>query len=108
LKQEGEGGHAKMSCKCATFQPDEGRYSCSVSGDGCMYFTPNSKKCAEEYGEGPDTDYGKCENCINFYMEGNKRCCTFEPLKEEDGEIFASKYLSNDIVCCGVFEKRKL
>lgn len=46
-----------MSCKCATFQPDEGRWSCSVSGDGCMYLIPNSKKCAEQFGEGPDAVY---------------------------------------------------
>lgn len=44
-----------MSCKCATFDPEEGRYSCSVSGDGCVFlFNPNSKRCAELYGEGPD------------------------------------------------------
>lgn len=41
-------------CKCATYDPDDGRYSCSVSGDGCMYLIPNSKRCAEDYGEGPD------------------------------------------------------
>jgi hypothetical protein len=67
---------------------------------------PDSKACAEQFGEGPDADHGKCEDCINFYMEDNKRCCTFELLKEEDGEIFASKYLSKDIVCCGAFEKK--
>lgn len=43
-----------MSCKAAKFDPDEGRYYCEVSGDQCMYYIPNSKKCAEEYGEGPD------------------------------------------------------
>ena len=43
-----------MSCKCATLDPDNGRYECSVSGSGCMYLMPNSKRCAEEYGEGPD------------------------------------------------------
>jgi len=43
-----------MSCKCATFNPDDGRYECSVSGSGCMYLMPNSKRCAKEYGEGPD------------------------------------------------------
>jgi len=51
-----------MSCKCATFQPDEGRWSCSVSGDGCMYLIPNSKKCAEQFGEGPDTYPDEDEN----------------------------------------------
>jgi hypothetical protein len=52
-----------MSCKCATFQPDEGRWSCSVSGDGCMYLIPNSKKCAEQFGEGPDAVYD--DDCVN-------------------------------------------
>ena len=43
-----------MSCKAAKFDPDEGRYYCDVSGDQCMYYIPNSKRCAEKYGEGPD------------------------------------------------------
>lgn len=46
-------------CKCATFDPDDGRYSCSVSGDGCMYLIPNSKRCAEDYREGPDAHFGE-------------------------------------------------
>ena len=43
-----------MACSCATYDPDEGRYYCEVSGDQCMFLIPSSKKCAEEYGEGPD------------------------------------------------------
>ena len=42
-----------MSCKCAIFDNEEG-WECSVSGDRCIYLVPNSKQCAEEYGEGPD------------------------------------------------------
>ena len=38
----------------STFDPDEGRYYCEVSGDQCMCYIPDSKRCAEEYGEGPD------------------------------------------------------
>lgn len=49
-----------MSCKAAKFDQDEGRYYCDVSGDQCMYYIPNSKKYAEEYGEGPDS-YGEEE-----------------------------------------------
>ncbi|KZL94343.1 hypothetical protein [Clostridium magnum] len=45
-----------MSCKCATFDEDTGRYECSVSGSGCMYMVPNSKRCAEDFGEGPDVE----------------------------------------------------
>ena len=46
-----------MACSCATFDPDEGRYLCEVSGDGCVFFIPNSKRCAEIYGEGPDAEH---------------------------------------------------
>ena len=45
-----------MACKSATFYPDEGRYYCEVTGGQCMFYIPNSKKCAEEYGEGPDAE----------------------------------------------------
>ncbi|WP_199884080.1 hypothetical protein [Anaerosinus massiliensis] len=45
-----------MSCKCAKYDSDSGRFDCSVSGSGCMYLIPNSKRCAEEWGEGPDTN----------------------------------------------------
>ena len=45
-------------CSCAKFDVDSGRWSCSVSGDGCMFFLPDSKLCAERYGEGPDAEGG--------------------------------------------------
>ena len=45
-----------MSCKSASFYEDEGRYYCEVSGSQCMFLIPNSKRCAEEFGEGPDAD----------------------------------------------------
>lgn len=48
-----------MSCKCAEYDQDTGRYQCSVSGDQCMYLIPNSKACAEDYGEGPDVEEGE-------------------------------------------------
>ncbi len=55
-----------MSCKAAKFDPDEGRYYCDISGDQCMYYIPNSKKCAEEYGEGPDAG-GELSYIISDY-----------------------------------------
>ncbi len=42
-----------MSCKCASWDSDRGNV-CSVTGDGCMFVIPNSKACAEMYGEGLD------------------------------------------------------
>lgn len=49
-----------MSCKCANFDSDEG-WKCSVSGDRCMFMIPDSKTCAEKYGEGPDADHEEIE-----------------------------------------------
>lgn len=43
-----------MGCSCSEFDPDLGRYCCSVSGDLCMYLVPNAERCAEEFGEGPE------------------------------------------------------
>lgn len=43
-----------MSCICAVYDPDNGRYKCSVTDGYCMYMHPNSKRCTEDYGEGPD------------------------------------------------------
>jgi len=45
-----------MSCKCAKYEEDENRYYCSVSGSSCMFMSPDSARCAEEYGEGPDVE----------------------------------------------------
>lgn len=45
-----------MACKCAEFEAEDGRYTCSISGDGCMFMIPDSKLCAERYGEGPDAE----------------------------------------------------
>jgi hypothetical protein len=45
-----------MACKCAKFDLDSGRYECDVTGSGCVYLIPNSKRCAEQYGEGPDAN----------------------------------------------------
>ena len=50
-----------MSCTCAEFDEDTGRYVCAVSGSGCMYFIPDSKQCAKDYGEGPDAETEEVE-----------------------------------------------
>lgn len=54
-----------MSCKCAKFDLEEGRYYCEVSGDQCIYLIPNSKRCADDYGEGPDAEREEAEDECN-------------------------------------------
>ncbi len=48
-----------MGCKAATLDLDNGRYQCDVSGSECMYLFPDSKRCAEDYGEGPEAISGE-------------------------------------------------
>ena len=76
-----------MSCKSAKYDEDDG-YQCEVSGSSCMFMTPNSKACAEKFGEGPDADQQEdptikqvyCPNCNIKLGEINKedKSVTFE------------------------------
>lgn len=43
-----------MICKCAKPTDEFHGWECSVSGGSCMFLFPDSKRCAEVYGEGPD------------------------------------------------------
>lgn len=43
-----------MSCKCAHPTDAYHGWECDVSGGTCMFLIPNSRACAEIYGEGPD------------------------------------------------------
>lgn len=46
-----------MTCKAsAGYDPDTNRYRCRVTGDECVFLRPDSKACAELYGEGPDAE----------------------------------------------------
>lgn len=41
-----------MACKAAKFNGEF--HECDVTGDRCFWLYPDSKACAEEFGEGPD------------------------------------------------------
>lgn len=40
-----------MSCKFAVRTDEFHGWKCSVAEGPCMFLLPNSKKCAEEYGQ---------------------------------------------------------
>jgi hypothetical protein len=42
-----------MSCRFASYDPDEGRCMCSETECQCMFLFPNEKECYKEFGEGP-------------------------------------------------------
>lgn len=46
----------EVSCKCAVRTDEYHGWECSVSEGACMFLVPDSKRCAEEYGEGPDAE----------------------------------------------------
>lgn len=79
---------------------------CEVTGDSCMFFIPDSKACAETYGEGPDANHGTCEECKHFYTNDGKRCCKTRPyFPVSEGDPPKTDFLEDDLVCCGGFEK---
>ena len=49
--------------------PQQTQIICDVSGDQCMYYIPNSKKCAEEYGEGPDAGKEEEQSINELYRQ---------------------------------------
>ena len=54
-----------MGCLCAIETDEYHGFECSVSGGACMYLYPDSKRCAREYGEGPDV--GNTENMEEYW-----------------------------------------
>lgn len=43
-----------MACKCAKRTDQYHGWECEITEGACMFLIPNSKACAEIYGEGPD------------------------------------------------------
>jgi hypothetical protein len=43
-----------MACSCAKQTDQWHGWECTVTDGECMFYTPDSKWCAEIYGEGPD------------------------------------------------------
>lgn len=52
-----------MSCKCAIPTDEYHGWECTVTGGACEFLFPSAKACAEEFGEGPETEDCKCREC---------------------------------------------
>jgi hypothetical protein len=50
-----------MACISAKRTDEFHGWQCDVTGGECMFMIPNSKICAEIYGEGPDAVTESCE-----------------------------------------------
>lgn len=45
-----------MACKAAIATDEYHGWECEITGGACMFLHPDSKACAEKYGEGPDAN----------------------------------------------------
>lgn len=57
-------------CKAAYRTDEYHGYGCSITDGACMFLYPDSKQCAEKYGEGPDAVY-KDEEILHMF--GDKK-----------------------------------
>ena len=85
-----------MSCKAAKRTDEYHGWECEVTGGACVFYFPDSKACAEQYGEGPDAYLDrKCENCEDYTTKDNQRFCQ---LTHEN--------IDDEVICCGGFKKK--
>lgn len=47
---------AAGKCKAAYHTDEWHGYGCEMTESACMFLLPDSKVCAEQYGEGPDAE----------------------------------------------------
>lgn len=47
---------AAGKCSAAFYTDEWHGYGCSITEGACMFVFPDSKRCAREYGDGPDAN----------------------------------------------------
>lgn len=81
-----------MSCKCAKSTDEYHGWECTVSGGACMFLFPNSKKCAEMYGEGPDV-YSDSDEEPEVLQED-----IIDKIIDEEGDFVSEEDEIDDII----------
>lgn len=59
---------AAGKCKAAYHTDEWHGYGCSITEGACMFLFPDSKRCAQEYGEGPDAEGRKDREMRNINL----------------------------------------
>lgn len=55
---------AAGKCKSAYHTDEYHGYGCNITEGPCMFLFPDSKMCAEKYGEGPDAGNTENDNVV--------------------------------------------
>ncbi|MGN0464923.1 MAG: zinc-finger-containing protein [Lachnospiraceae bacterium] len=86
-----------MSCKCARATDEWHGWECEITEGACMFLHPDSKACAELYGEGPDA--GSEEDEINLYPT---KCnlCGGKVIFTSNSIIYGKEYGSGKCYYC--------
>lgn len=62
---------AAGKCKAAYDTDEWYGYGCSITEGACMFLFPDSKRCAQEYEEGPDAGIGIGKDNENEYRQNS-------------------------------------
>ena len=88
-----------MGCKCAKVTDEYHGWECDITEGACVFLNPDSKKCDEMYGEGPDA-HGEetCATC-EYWLEKYQKCENPEQPQSE-----ADDYMSPPNKTCDLWE----
>ena len=64
-----------MTCKCAKRTDEYHGWECEIIEGACMFLVPNSRLCAELYGEGPDVVLEGGEEKLNADCKQRTQRC---------------------------------
>ena len=64
-----------MSCKCGIPTDEYHGWKCTVTGGACEFMFPSATACAEQFGEGPETEDSKCPRCKHRNIRIDKYPC---------------------------------
>ena len=98
---------AAGKCSAAYHTDEWNGYGCSITEGPCMFLYPDSKACAERYGEGPDAEEIPAGTAYYSNADPGRRRGTAEVPAEEGihnrGDVPASRKLCGSVRAPGKF-----
>ena len=91
-----------MTCKCAVRTDEYHGWKCSITEGSCIFLVPDSKLCAELYGEGPDVveeteEESLLQGSFNFYERKIMNIRKYETRLDGNGFVMLNLVFSKYI-----------